>query len=642
MPHADASTLNDSSIVQDAERALRIEGFSGTPAQIDRQWYEEVYRGRGDTLRQLTLRAVVMGMLLGGVLSVTNLYIGLKAGWSFGVTVTACILSYGLWSVFLKTGLAKTPLTILENNCMQSAASSSGYSTGSTLVSSLSAYFMINGHPLAFGLTLAWIFLIAVLGVTMAIPMKRQMINIEQLRFPTGIATAETLRALYSRGLQAAQTARALGWAAVAAALSQFWSDGLHLLSTRLDPFSLGALVTRFDQSVFGKVWMSRTVMFVWDPVFIAGGTLMGLRSAASIFLGGTLCWGVFVPVLQANGVIRGTAYRDLVQWTLWGGVSCMVSSGLLGIALQWRLAADALAGLRLWGGQRAPRPIGPRNLEAPIAWCLIGQCGALLGLAALARIYFGMPVWQCVVAVLLSFVLALVACRVTGETDTTPQGAMAKVTQLIFGALNPGNMTVNLMSANISAGAVLGAADLLTDLKSGYLLGANPRKQFLAQFCGIFIGTLVAVSAYRVLVPTADVLGSDQFPAPAAQSWRAVALALSHGLEALGSVQLASIAIGALLGVLLTLWPRLFPRHATWVPSPAGFGLAWTFHWYYGLLFFIGGLIGWFAQRQDRRWSDLYSYPIASGVIAGGSLMGVALIFWENLPLVWRQLHSG
>ena len=112
------------------------------------------------------------------------------------------------------------------------------------------------------------------------------------------------------------------------------------------------------------------------------------------------------------------------------------------------------------------------------------------------------MPLWQSIVAVLLTFILALVACRITGETDTTPIGAMGKVTQLIFGGLSPGNMNINLMSANITAGAAASAADLLTDLKSGYLLGANPRKQFLAQFAGIFSGTIVTVLCFRVLVP--------------------------------------------------------------------------------------------------------------------------------------------
>ena len=197
------------------DQPLRVEGFQGTPEEVDRQWYEQVYRGRGDSMPQLTLRAVLMGTALGGVLALTNLYIGLKAGWGFGVTITACIVSYAVWSVFLRLGLAKTPMTILENNCMQSTSSSAGYSTGATLVSAFAAYFMINGHPLPLGLTFAWVFFLAVLGVTMAIPMKRQMINLEQLRFPTGIATAETLRALYSKGRRAVQSAHALTCAGV-------------------------------------------------------------------------------------------------------------------------------------------------------------------------------------------------------------------------------------------------------------------------------------------------------------------------------------------------------------------------------------------------------------------------------------------
>ena len=161
--------------------------------------------------------------------------------------------------------------------------------------------------------------------------------------------------------------------------------------------------------------------------------------------------------------------------------------------------------------------------------------------------------------AVLLSFALALVACRVTGETDTTPVGAMGKITQLTFGVSVPGNMNVNLMSANITAGAASRRADLLTDLKSGYLLGAHPRKQFIAQFAGIFVGTLVTVLAFRLLVPDATVLGSDQFPAPAAQTWKAVAVALSQGVRSLGPVKIWSIAIGGLVGIVLRRFRRSF-----------------------------------------------------------------------------------
>src|SRR5262245_20767566 len=105
-------------------RPLPVAGFKGTPEEIERQWYDRVYRGQGDSMAQLTWRAVQIGSCLGRVLSLTNLYIGLKAGWGFGVSITAMILSYAIRTSLLKVGLARTPMTILENNCMQSTASS--------------------------------------------------------------------------------------------------------------------------------------------------------------------------------------------------------------------------------------------------------------------------------------------------------------------------------------------------------------------------------------------------------------------------------------------------------------------------------------------------------------------------------------
>ena len=83
---------------------LRVEPFRGTADEIEQQWYEQVYRGRGDVLPQLTWRAIAMGTLIGGVLSLTNIYIGLKSGWSIGVTITACIASFGVWSALLRAG----------------------------------------------------------------------------------------------------------------------------------------------------------------------------------------------------------------------------------------------------------------------------------------------------------------------------------------------------------------------------------------------------------------------------------------------------------------------------------------------------------------------------------------------------------
>jgi uncharacterized oligopeptide transporter (OPT) family protein len=141
-----------------------------------------------------------------------------------------------------------TPMTILENNCMQSTASSAGYSTGGTLISAFAAYMLVSNTTLSLPLMLAWVFLLAVLGVTMAIPMKRQMINIEQLRFPSGIAAAETLKALHSTGSIGMRSAKALGWAALLAAVGKLWADGLAVLHPSLAPFTIGTWIAALNQ----------------------------------------------------------------------------------------------------------------------------------------------------------------------------------------------------------------------------------------------------------------------------------------------------------------------------------------------------------------------------------------------------------
>jgi len=636
-----------------AEFKLPIEGFKGTPEEVERQWYEKVYKGRGDSMPQLTWRAVLMGSVLGGVLSLTNLYIGLKSGWGFGVAITACILSYAIWTAMHGAGIVKTRMTILENNCMQSTASAAGYSTGTTLISAFAAFILITGHPLSVGLTMAWVFFLAVLGVTMAIPMKRQMVNVEQLRFPSGVAAAETLQALHSHGAKGMRAAKGLGIAGILAAVDKFWAEGLNLKiwSDWLGwvdsaKWSSINLINHVQSYILGEksfnIWQGRTAVFSWDAIFVAAGAITGMRVCLSMLVSGTICWMFYVPWMQARGTIEGTGFRDLVQWTLWGGTACMVSSGLLSFLFQWKTSMRAFRNLgkMFKRGGHGDDPMDA--IEAPSHWFLIGQVVSLAALAYLGKETFGMPYWLAALALVLSFILALVACRVTGETDTTPVGSMGQLTQMIVGGIHPGSATSTLMSANVVSSAAISSADLLTDLKSGYLLGANPRKQFLAQFSGIFIGTLVTVLAFSVIVPDAKVLGSDQFPAPAAQSWRAVAMTMSQGLAQLHPAKRVSIAVGAAVGIVLAILPVLFPRRQNLMPSAAGVGLAWTFHWYYGMLFFLGALIAWFWKKKWPASAEEFTYPVASGVIAGGSLMGVLIIFIENGPEMMRKFFGG
>jgi len=97
------------------------------PEELELQWFRKHYRGN---MTQLSWRAVLMGACLGAVLSLTNIYVGLKTGWGFGVAITACVLSFAIWKGLRKIGIARSDMTVLENNAMQSTASSAGYSTG--------------------------------------------------------------------------------------------------------------------------------------------------------------------------------------------------------------------------------------------------------------------------------------------------------------------------------------------------------------------------------------------------------------------------------------------------------------------------------------------------------------------------------
>ena len=132
---------------------------------------------------------------------------------------------------------------------------------------------------------------------------------------------------------------------------------------------------------------------------------------------------------------------------------------------------------------------------------------------------------WMGVIAVLLTFVLAIIAARATGETDFTPIGAMGKITQLTYGLLAPSNTTINLSTASITGAGACHSADLLVSMKAGYLVGANPRRQALSQFFGVIAGVLVCIPVYSIIVrmPVFDPAAEKAAAAAAAKSEKKV-----------------------------------------------------------------------------------------------------------------------
>ncbi len=111
----------------------------------EEEWYAKIYRG--DSVPQLTVRAVITGSIFGFVLAFTNLYVGLTAGWALGVVITAALVCFAVWQLFVALQLVRSPMGPLEMNCMASTASSAGYATGGTMVSAIAAMMMLSATP---------------------------------------------------------------------------------------------------------------------------------------------------------------------------------------------------------------------------------------------------------------------------------------------------------------------------------------------------------------------------------------------------------------------------------------------------------------------------------------------------------------
>jgi uncharacterized oligopeptide transporter (OPT) family protein len=230
-------------------------------------------------------------------------------------------------------------------------------------------------------------------------------------------------------------------------------------------------------------------------------------------------------------------------------------------------------------------------------------------------------------IAVVLTFFLAAVTARAGAEIGINPIGPMGKVTQLTFGVIARGNVPTNLMTANVTAGAACSCADTVGNLKVGHMIGANPRRQFIAQLFGVLAGVLLAVPAYLfVLVRDPNVLGGEQYPAPSALVWKGVAELLSKGISTLHHTAVIAVVVAFVSAVIIVIVDRLFPKLKPYTPSPAALGMSMTMNGYNVFAVFLGALIAWILEKKAPKWSEMYTIPVASGFIAGESLMAVVL----------------
>ena len=413
-----------------AEFKLPLAGFTGTPEEKDRQWFEQCYRG--DTQRQLTVRAVLMGGIIGMFTAVSNLYTILKIGWSFGVSITACVISFVVWnSICSLLGGRVSRMSILENNCMQSTATAAGSSTGATLATALGALLLITGVHQPWPVATAFVLFTAALGVFLAIPMKRQMINHEQLRFPSGIATAETLRSLYSKSGESLKQAYSLLIALGAGAVI----GTLHTYAELLQQLKLKNRLPHWLEKMSGWLYLPDIWTFggflnplargqmaglAFEPsvLLVGAGMITGLRVSLSMFAGSALLYYIVAPYLvaldAANAGVAGwiPSFKmnpegdfNPTRWALWGGTAVMVFASLTQVALNWRAIFRAFVFFKR--EERDAIHDAAEAVEVPNSWLFIGLIPITIGLIIVQCFAFHIAVWLGLVSVALSFVLS-------------------------------------------------------------------------------------------------------------------------------------------------------------------------------------------------------------------------------------------
>jgi putative OPT family oligopeptide transporter len=609
---------------------------SMTLEEKDEWWLKNVYKGH---MPQLTLRSALTGMILGGILSLTNLYIGIKTGWTLGVGISSVILSFAFFKLMDKMKLGKH-MTILENNAMQSIATSAGYMTA-PLMASIPAYMMVTGQVIPMYQTFWWIIALAILGVLFAFPLKKRFINDEQMPFPEGYAAGVVLESLHSdEGNQGVFKAKLLACGAGLSALIEILRADAILKAIKV-PFL--ALPQFWDDFIYkfatpkllGTPLKDLTIQWDTSIVMLGTGGLMSMKTSMSILLGGFINYFICAPLLIQAGVIPEAKFKAITMWALWAGASMMTTSSLYSFFSKPQVIIEAFR--KFFSKNKRVKHDVLDKIELPMWVFAVGipVVGAVV--VYLGHIWFGVHFWLGLIAIPLVFVFTLIAVTSTGLTAITPGSALGKLTQITYGILAPGNITTNLMTAGITSEVSLNASNLLMDIKPAYMLGGKPRHQAVGHILGIFAGAAVAVPVfYSLFHGDISQFTSEALPLPSASIWKGVAEALTQGLGNLHITAQIAAGVGAITGILIEYLNKKtkgrFPL--TGVGLGLGFVLRFTDSWAMAL----GTLLFWLARKRCKAPQSFgfrafvdNQETLAAGVIAGGSIIGIILVLIEN-----------
>lgn len=597
---------------------------------------------RAVPMAELTIRAVVLGLILSVVMGAANVYLGLKVGLTVSASIPAAVIAMLVLRVLFRGG------TILEANQVQTAASA-GESLAAGIIFTMPALLLI-GVWTEFNMVLTAVvaFTGGLLGILFMIPMRRVFItsNNEELRFPEGVACAAVLEA--GQADEDPRDAMSVVKGAAVGGIFKIVTDYFHLFKHNLEvATSAGGRVFYFGSDI--------------SPALVAVGFIVRLNVSLLIFVGGAMAWLVGLPLL--GGATDGA---DAVAQanTLWAtkiryvGVGAMVVGGISSIFKVRTGLVEAVQQLTKRRSAGAGAAVDPRDRDIPGPAIVLFSTLATVLVAGTYYVLtdsIAITLATTVIMIVMSFFFTAVASYIVGlvGNSNSPVSGMT-ITAVLFtglmllvlGFTGVQGMVATLGVAAIVCCAACTSGDVCNDLKTGHMVGAAPFRQQIMQILGVGVASLVMAPVMQVLHEgTPGGIGGPKLAAPQASLFAS----LAKGFFADGNIPKEMVAIGAGVGVLILIVDYFLGRKGSafrlhLMPVAVGmylpFGLA--------VPILLGGLIahligaGTQGAEADKRMGR--GVLFASGLIAGESLLGVliAVLVWKELTLPALGLSNG
>ncbi|KAG5357047.1 putative oligopeptide transporter [Yarrowia sp. C11] len=618
--------------------------------------------------RQVTLRATIAGLAIGSMILFSNFQFGLQTGWVSMMSLPSALISYAVFRAF--PGLTKEfPFTREENVYAQSVAVAVG--TGPLafgLVGIVPAIEKLltpeenDGKPIFMhiGQLILWSLSLSLFGVFFAVLLRRQVIVREQLKFPSGSATATMISVLHE-----GEKVKAVAEAEIEEEDEEGENEGNssqdqenHRLvdqpedeETEVSPssypsyarqvkilkisFAFSALCTLIQHflpilrnlPIFGG-WLAKNYLWTFNPSpgYIGQGFIMGLHTTSSMLLGCVLGWGVLAPYSQHKGWAPGPIddWKTGGQgWILWISLALMVGDSVVSLLvltykqvwLYFHAFLDTESAYTSTEAEDAEHEHPEYDLSSRFA--MIGiLLSSLLCLVGIKVVFPQIHLIQIIVSVFIALLLSVLGVRALGETDLNPVSGIGKISQIFLSLIPNSTILSNLVAGAIAEAGAQQAGDLMQDLKTGHLIGAYPKSQFIAQITGSLFSVFLSGLVYRLYTSVYEIPGS-LFRIPTAIIWVDCArLVMGGGLpEKVGTFTAVFGVIGSALAVLRD--------HAPLLPSGVAIGVGLYNVPSFTLARFLGGVIAYFYQKRHPD-AHIDIIVCSSGLILGEGIMSI------------------